>query len=83
MHRVISHPNAFDAFAAGFVNPLASGYAMDAITCWAILAVWVLHEAKTKGIQHGWVAVVLGIAPSVAAGLAVSLLIRAKQTDPK
>lgn len=64
------------AFAAGFVNPYASGYALDAITCWCILSVWVIHEARTLGIRHGWVAIVLGVVPGVATGLAYYLLLR-------
>ena len=67
------------AFAAGFVNPYASGYALDAILCWCILAVWVVQEAREQGIQHGWVALLLGIAPGVATGFAVYLLMREAQ----
>ncbi len=70
------------AFAAGFVNPFASGYAMDTLICWCILAVWVAYEAKSKGIKHGWVAVLLGVAPGVATGLAFYLLLRLRQ-NPK
>jgi hypothetical protein len=69
-------PDVIGAFAAGFVNPYASGYALDAIFCWAVLAVWVIYEANTRGIKHGWVALALGIAPGVATGFAVYLLIR-------
>lgn len=76
--ELVRHPNVFAALAAGFVNPFAAGYAMDAITCWLILAVWVFYEARTKGIKRGWVALVLGVAPGVATGLAVYLLLRLK-----
>lgn len=63
-------------FAAGFVNPYASGYALDAITSWFVLATWVIYEARAMGVKHGWVALVLGVAPGVATGLAVYLLLR-------
>ncbi len=67
------------AFAAGFVNPYASGYALDAIFCWFVLAVWVVQEARTQGVRHGWVALLLGVAPGVATGFGVYLLMRARQ----
>lgn len=67
------------AFAGGFVNPYASGYALDAIFCWCVLATWVIHEAKTLGIRHGWLALVLGVMPGVASGLALYLLLRMSQ----
>lgn len=67
------------AFAAGFVNPFSSGYALDVILCWLVLAVWVLYEARAHGIRHGWVALLLGIVPGVATGFAVYLLLRMHQ----
>lgn len=67
------------AFAAGFVNPYASGYALDAILCWCILAVWVVQEAREHHVRHGWVALLLGVAPGVATGFAIYLLIRERQ----
>lgn len=67
------------AFAAGFVNPYAAGYALDTICCWCVLTVWVIHEARAKGIRHGWLAVVLGVVPGVATGFAVYLLLRMRQ----
>ena len=67
------------AVAAGFVNPYASGYALDAITCWLVLAVWVVYEARVLGVKHGWVALALGIAPGAATGFAVYLLLRQGQ----
>ena len=67
------------AFAAGFVNPYSSGYALDAILCWVILAVWVVYEAQAHGMKHGWIAVLLGVAPGVATGFAVYLLLRMHQ----
>lgn len=73
---MISNPDIIGAAMAGFVNPYASGYALDAIFCWLVLSVWVAYEAKTSGIRHGWVAVVLGVAPGVATGFAFYLLLR-------
>lgn len=73
------NPDVIDALVAGFVNPYAAGYALDTITCWLILAVWVWHEARAKGVRHGWVAVALGAVPGVATGLAAYLLIRGRQ----
>ena len=67
------------AFAAGFVNPYSSGYAIDTLMCWAVLAVWVVYEAKAHGMKHGWVALLLGVAPGVATGFAVYLLLRINQ----
>ncbi len=69
-------PDVLGAFAAGFVNPYAAGYATDAIMCWCVLATWVVYEAKTQGIRHGWIAVVLGLVPGVATGFAFYLLLR-------
>lgn len=77
----LRRPQVFDAFAAGFVNPFAAGYAMDTIACWFVLAVWVVYEAKGGGVRHGWVALVLGVMPGVAVGLAAYLLIRFKHTS--
>jgi hypothetical protein len=71
----------FGALAAGFVNPYAAGYAMDTICCWCVLTVWVIHEARAKGIRHGWIAVMLGLAPGVATGFAVYLLLRLSQEE--
>jgi Terpene cyclase DEP1 len=71
------------AFAAGFVNPFSSGYALDAIICWLVLAVWVIYEAKAHGIKHGWVALLLGATPGVATGFAIYLLLRMNQQSPK
>jgi Terpene cyclase DEP1 len=76
---LVAHPDVVGAMMAGFVNPYASGYALDAITCWLILAVWVVHESRAKGIRHGWVALALGLAPGVATGLACYLILRTQQ----
>ncbi|HEY0975410.1 MAG TPA: DUF2834 domain-containing protein [Solimonas sp.] len=73
---LLQNPDVLGAFAAGFVNPFAAGYAMDAILCWAILAVWVIYEARAHGVRYGWVALLLGVAPGVATGFAAYLLLR-------
>ncbi|MEM9190741.1 MAG: DUF2834 domain-containing protein [Myxococcota bacterium] len=67
------------AFAAGFVNPFATGYSLDVFSCWAVLAVWVIYERKTLGIRHGWITLVLGVVPGVATGFAAYLLLRDRQ----
>ena len=75
----LENPDIVGAFAGGFVNPYASGYALDIFFTWGILAAWVLYEATVKGIRHGWVALVLGAVPGVAVGFAFYLLLRLKQ----
>lgn len=67
------------AFAAGFVNPYASGYSTDVIACWVILSAWILYERKALAIRHGWMCIVLGLIPGVALGFALYLLIRMRQ----
>ena len=76
---LLASGDVLGAFAAGFVNPYASGYALDAILCWCVLAVWVVQEARERGIRHGWVALLLGVVPGVATGFAVYLLLRERQ----
>ncbi len=78
---LLQNPDIIGAFAAGFVNPFAAGYALDAIFCWLVLASWVTYEAKVHRIKHGWVALLLGIAPGVATGFAVYLLLRLAQVQ--
>ncbi|GAA3964893.1 DUF2834 domain-containing protein [Allohahella marinimesophila] len=76
---LVERPDLIGAFAAGFVNPYASGYAMDVFFCWFVLAAWVWYEASTRQIRYGWIALVLGIVPGVATGFAVYLLMRLSQ----
>ena len=76
---LIAEPDVIGAFAAGFVNPYASGYATDVLVCWGILAAWVAHEARRFGVRHGWICLVLGVVPGVAVGFALYLLIRRSQ----
>jgi Terpene cyclase DEP1 len=75
----IENPDILGAFAGGFVNPYATGYSLDVFFTYGVLAAWVLYEANTKGIRHGWIALVIGVAPGVATGFAVYLLLRMKQ----
>lgn len=74
---LIENPDILGAFAAGFVNPYASGYSTDVFCCWVILLIWVIYEYPK--IKHGWVSLLLGIVPGVAVGFAVYLILRTKQ----
>lgn len=76
---LIENPNVISAFKAGYVNPYSSGFATDAIACWFVLTAWVIYDYRKHKIQHGWVAVLLGLIPGVATGFAVYLLLRLKQ----
>ncbi|MDD3763043.1 MAG: DUF2834 domain-containing protein [Nevskiales bacterium] len=76
---LLASGDLFGALAAGFVNPYASGYSLDTIMCWCVLAAWVVHEARSAGVRHGWVALLLGLVPGVATGFAVYLLLRMRQ----
>ena len=67
------------AFAAGFVNPFASGYSTDVIICALILLVWVIYERRQIGIRHGWVVIPLSFFPGVAVAFAVYLVLRNRQ----
>ncbi|MEO1250826.1 MAG: DUF2834 domain-containing protein [Pseudomonadota bacterium] len=69
------------AFAAGFVNPFASGYAMDAIACGLILAIWIVHDARRGAVRHGWLILPLIIAPGVATAFAIYLVMRFRQRE--
>jgi len=76
---LVDNPDVLGAFGAGFVNPYASGYSADVLSCWLILAIWVVFEAKSRSVKHGWLCLVLGIVPGVAVGLAAYLLLRSNQ----
>lgn len=80
---VIDSGDIIGAFAAGFVNPYASGYSSDVLACWVILAAWIAYEAKVLGIRYGWICALLGIVPGVAVGFALYLLLRMKQLTGK
>ena len=75
----LENPDLVGAFTGGFVNPYATGYTLDIFATWGVLAVWVIYEARAKGIRHGWVALALGVVPGVAVGFACYLLVRQKQ----
>ena len=77
---IIEDPSRIDeAIMAGFVNPFSTGYSIDAITCWVVLALWVIHEKMEKGIKHGWIALLLGLIPGVVTGFALYLILRDRQ----
>ncbi len=76
---LMANPDVIGAFAAGFVNPYASGYSSDVFACWFILVAWIIYEARNHGIKHGWICAVLGMVPGVAVGFAVYLLMRMSQ----
>lgn len=79
MPPLLESGDIWGAAMAGFVNPYSSGYAFDAIMCWNILAIWVIYEARTHGVRHGWIALVLGLVPGVATGFGIYLLMRMRQ----
>lgn len=76
---LLANPDIWGAFAAGFVNPYASGYSTDVLICWLILAIWVLFEKQHYAVRHGWVCLLLGVVPGVAVGFALYLLLRQRQ----
>jgi hypothetical protein len=76
---LIADGDLIGGFAAGFVNPYASGYSADVFACWFLLAAWVVFEASTKAVKYGWVCLVIGIIPGGVVGLAAYLLLRANQ----
>ena len=76
---LIENPNIVEAFKAGFVNPYSTGFSTDAVTCWLVLAVWIVYEKATKGIKWGWFALLLALVPGVATGFAVYLVLRSFQ----
>lgn len=78
---LVADPDIIGALAAGFVNPYSSGYSADVIACWAILAAWIIFEARAHGIRHGWVCLLFGLMPGVAAGFALYLLMRTGQLN--
>ncbi|MFK7908764.1 MAG: DUF2834 domain-containing protein [Chitinophagales bacterium] len=78
---LIENPDIIGAFAAGFVNPYASGYSTDVICCWVILFLWVVYEYPK--VKYGWVCLLLGIVPGVAVGFALYLLLRMNPIKPE
>jgi len=76
---LLKNPNIMEALMAGFVNPYASGYSFDVISCWIILTIWIIYESKK--VKYGWVCILLGLVPGVAVGFAGYLLLRTKQLN--
>lgn len=64
------------ALSAGFVNPYSTGFSLDTLSSWLLLSVWIVYEARSSGIRHGWIAIVLGLIPGTATGLAFYLILR-------
>ena len=77
--HLIKSLDVVGAITAGFVNPYASGFALDTLTSWLVLTVWILYEAKNKDIKHGWIAILLGLIPGTATGFACYLILRTAQ----
>jgi hypothetical protein len=75
--------NVFTAAEGMFHNPYASGVSIDLIFTYLVMAAWIIYENEYRGVQHGWVALVVGIALGVAVGLAVYLLIRHREIGPQ
>lgn len=80
---LIESGDIIGAFSAGFVNPFAAGYSTDVLMCWAVLCVWVIYEARAHNIRHGWIALLVGIAPGLASGFALYLVLRHRQLAKK
>lgn len=76
---LLENPDVIGAAMAGFVNPYAAGYATDTILCWFVLAVWVIYEATSRNVKHGWLCLLIAAVPGVASGFALYLVLRAKQ----
>lgn len=76
---LIQNPDIVGAFAAGFANPYAFGYSTDVLFCWAALAVWIVYEATSYNVRHGWLCLVLGMVLGVAVGFAGYLILRSYQ----
>jgi len=75
----LQNPDIIGAFAAGFVNPYSSAYALDAVFCALVLATWISYEARALRIKYGWVCILLCFIPGVAVGFGVYLVLRQSQ----
>lgn len=75
------NPSVVHAFKAGYANPYSSGFSTDVITCWFVLAAWVIYERFEKGINYGWVVLLVGLVPGVATAFALYLYLRMKQLE--
>lgn len=67
------------ALSSGFVNPYSTGFSLDTLSSWLVLTVWIIYEARSSGIRHGWIAILLGLIPGTATGFAVYLILRTMQ----
>lgn len=67
------------ALSAGFVNPYSTGFSLDTLSSWLVLTVWIISEARTSGIRHAWIAILLGLIPGTATGFAAYLILRTMQ----
>jgi len=72
----VADPDLLGAFAAGFVNPYSTGYSVDTICCWVLLAILVVRERGR--VRGGWLCLLLGVVPGVATGLALYLYLRSR-----
>lgn len=79
--HIVQSLDVVAAIAAGFVNPYSSGFALDTLTSWLVLVIWILYEAKNKNIKHGWIAILLGLIPGTATGFACYLILRTSQEN--
>jgi hypothetical protein len=43
------------------------------------LAIWIVFEARSRSVKHGWLCLVVGILPGVAVGFAAYLVLRSSQ----
>src|ERR1700712_3888492 len=66
---------------ATFANPYASAVSVDVLMTYAVLVVWVVHEARSKRVRRGWIALAIAVVTGVTVGLAAYLLIRARQVE--
>lgn len=80
---LLANPDIIGAFAAGFVNPYATGYSLDVFFCWAALAILVIYDAKVLSVKYGWACLLLGIVPGVAVGLSLYFILRTNQLIQK
>ena len=75
--------NLITAVDEAFANPYASGVAIDLLFTYVVLAAWVIYEYQYRDVQHGWIALVLGLVVGVAIGLVFYLLIRHREIGPQ
>lgn len=80
---LIADGDVLGGFAAGFVNPYASGYSTDVFFCYFALLGWVVFERQRYGVRHGWICLALGVVPGVATGMALYLIVRAGQLETR